>query len=110
MAGKPASRRRKTARGPRRADWRKPATFPPERRHRPRLAEPSEPPEGVPQERSPELEAVLDQEDDFSDGRSSGGPMLREEEDLWGRGYVPDERPFEESDVPPRRPEPRELD
>ncbi len=65
--------------------------------------------ESVEEMRSRELEAVEDEEDDFADGRSSGGLFLREEEDLWGRGIAPDERPFEESDVPPRIAEPPEL-
>jgi hypothetical protein len=48
------------------------------------------------------IEKEFDEEDDFADGRSSGGLKTRAEEDEWGRGTDPDERPFEESDVPPR--------
>jgi hypothetical protein len=48
------------------------------------------------------IEKEFDEEDDFADGRSSAGLQTRAEEDEWGRGTDPDERPFEESDVPPR--------
>ena len=48
------------------------------------------------------LERAFDDEDDFADGRSSAGVTTRTEEDEWGRGLAPEDRPFEESDVPPR--------
>jgi hypothetical protein len=48
------------------------------------------------------IERLEEDEDDFADGRSSGGLRMRAEEDSWGRGLAPEERPFEEEDVPPR--------
>lgn len=47
-------------------------------------------------------EGIVEEEDDFADGRSSAGRAMRHEEDAWGRGLEPEERPFEEEDVPPR--------
>ena len=47
-------------------------------------------------------EKSFDEEDDFADGRSSSGFNTRADEDDWGRGTEPVERPFEESDVPTR--------
>lgn len=47
-------------------------------------------------------ERAFDEEDDFADGRSSSGFLTRADQDDWGRGTQPDERPFEESDAPPQ--------
>ena len=56
----------------------------------------------VPAARAREVEMMEEDEDDFADGRSSAGLRMRAEEDAWGRGLAPEERPFEEEDVPPR--------
>ncbi len=54
-------------------------------------------------------ERSFDDEDDFADGRSSSGVTTRADVDDWGRGTEPEDRPFEESDVPEREePEERE--
>lgn len=115
MAPKTTRHRPRTVKGPRRASWRaaRPARrgarrgLPLERRRQPRLTE-VETAQTEPR-LAREAEAIEEEEDDFSDGRSSAGRTLRDEEDLWGRGLAPEERPFEESDVPPRPPEPPEL-
>lgn len=73
-----------------------------ERRRKPRLPEPEEAPEPVDAATVREAETLMESEDDFADGRSSAGVSMRAEEDAWGRGLAPEERPFEEEDVPPR--------